>query len=143
VVTLARLRAKTENITIVENYSREAPLIHGSSEQLKQVFLNLFTNATDAMPNGGKIEVETTVQDNHIIVTVADTGVGIPSHLVPKIFDPLFTTKENGSGLGLTVSLSIVRDHGGTINIESVENHGRKFTVTLPRLEQSRGKHNA
>lgn len=135
VVTLARLRAKTENITITEDYSKKAPLVRGSAEQLKQVFLNLFTNATDAMPHGGKIKVETAVNNEHIMVTVADTGVGIPSQTINKIFDPLFTTKEHGSGLGLTVSLSIVQDHGGTINVESVEKKGTKFTVTLPQLE--------
>jgi len=135
VVTLARLRAKTENITIIENYSRQSPLVMGSAEQLRQVFLNLFTNAADAIPEGGKIEVETGLQNKHIVVTIADTGVGIPSQAVSKIFDPLFTTKSNGTGLGLTVSMSIIQDHGGTIAVDSVENQGTKFTITLPKLE--------
>jgi len=131
---LAEVRAKG-SIAIVENYSREVPLVQGSAEQLRQVFLNLFTNAADAMPDGGRIEVKTSVENRHIIVTVADTGVGIPSHIINKIFDPLFTTKDKGSGLGLTVSLSIIRDHGGTIEVDSEEGKGTEFTVTLPRLE--------
>ena len=135
VVSLAQLRAKSGNITIVENYSREALLIDGSAEQLRQVFLNLFSNATDAMPQGGKIEVDTAVNNKHAVVTIADTGMGIPIESIDKIFEPLFTTKDNGSGLGLTVSSSIVQDHGGTIDVDSVENHGTKFTVTLPRIE--------
>ena len=131
---LAEVRAKG-SIAIVENYSREVPLVQGSAEQLRQVFLNLFTNAADAMPDGGRIEVKTSVENRHIIVTVADTGVGIPSHIINKIFDPLFTTKDTGNGLGLTVSLSIIRDHGGTIKVDSEEGKGTEFTVTLPRLE--------
>jgi signal transduction histidine kinase len=132
---LAEVRAKARSISIIENYSREVPLVQGSAEQIRQVFLNLFTNAVDAMPDGGRIEVKTSVENKHVIVTVADTGVGIPSHIISKIFDPLFTTKDSGSGLGLTVSLSIIRDHGGTIKVDSEEGKGTEFTVTLPRLE--------
>jgi len=135
VVTLAQVRAKSGNIDIIEKYSRETPLIHGSAEQLRQVFLNLFTNAADAIPDKGKIEVETALQGNHVVITVADTGTGIPSDLLDKIFDPLFTTKGNGTGLGLTVSLSIVQEHGGTIDVESENNKGTKFIITLPKLE--------
>jgi len=135
VVNLARLRIRNGDITIIENYSRQSPLVLGSAEQLRQVFINLFTNATDAIPNEGKVDIETAIQNKHIAVTIADTGIGIPSHVIDKIFDPLFTTKENGTGLGLTVSLSIIQDHGGTIDIDSVENQGTKFTVTLPHLE--------
>ena len=132
---LAEVRAKARSISITENYSREVPLVQGSAEQIRQVFLNLFTNAVDAMPDGGRIEVKTSVENKHVIVTVADTGLGIPSHIINKIFDPLFTTKDSGSGLGLTVSLSIIRDHGGTIKVDSEEGKGTEFTVTLPRLE--------
>ena len=132
---LAEVRAKAKSISIIENYSREVPLVQGSAEQIRQVFLNLFTNAVDAMPDGGRIEVKTSVENKHVIVTVVDSGVGMPSHIINKIFDPLFTTKDNGSGLGLTVSLSIIRDHGGTIKVDSEEGKGTEFTVTLPRLE--------
>jgi len=136
VVTLAQLRAKTEGVTITENYSEEPLFVEGSAEQLRQVFLNLFGNATDAMPDGGTIEVKTTTQNKQVVITVADTGIGIPSTVIDKIFDPLVSTKSNGTGLGLTVSLSIIRDHGGTISADSVENEGTKFTVALPQVEQ-------
>ncbi len=136
VVTLAQLRAKAEGVTITENYSREPLFVEGSAEQLRQVFLNLFGNATDAMPDGGTIKVEATTQNKQVVITVADTGIGIPSTVIDKIFDPLVSTKSNGTGLGLTVSLSIIRDHGGTLNVDSVENKGTKFTVVLPRVEQ-------
>jgi len=136
VATLARLRVKTEAISFIEKYSEEPLFVHGSAEQLRQVFLNLFVNATDAMPDGGKIEVKSAGKDDHVIITVSDTGVGIPSHLLDKIFEPLFTTKSSGTGLGLTVSRSIIRDHGGTIDLESEENVGTTFTITLPRIKQ-------
>lgn len=134
VVTLARLRAKSENITITESYCSEPIFVDSSSEQLRQVFLNLFTNATDAMPDGGQIKVETSVCDEKVVISVADTGVGIPETLRQKIFEPLFSTKNNGSGLGLTVSSSIIREHGGEISVDSEEGRGSKFTITLPRI---------
>ncbi len=134
VVTLARLRAKSENITITESYCSEPIFVDSSSEQLRQVFLNLFTNATDAMPDGGQIKVETSVCDEKVVISVADTGVGIPKTLRQKIFEPLFSTKNNGSGLGLTVSSSIIREHGGEISVDSEEGRGSKFTITLPRI---------
>lgn len=134
VVTLARLRAKSENITITESYCSEPIFVDSSSEQLRQVFLNLFTNATDAMPDGGQIKVETSVCDEKVVISVADTGVGIPETLRQKIFEPLFSTKNNGSGLGLTVSSSIIREHGGEISVDSEEGKGTKFTITLPRI---------
>src|SRR3990170_4415372 len=128
VVTLARLRAKSENILVQENYSLEAPMVKANAEQLRQVFLNLFTNATDAMPQGGKIDVSTTIANKNVIFTVTDTGMCIPQNAIEKIFDPLYTTKINGTGLGLTVSRSIVEEHGGTIEVESEENKGTTFT---------------
>ncbi|MFC1988017.1 ATP-binding protein [Chloroflexota bacterium] len=138
VVTLVQLRAKTAAITVAENYSDYVIQVEGNSEQLRQVFLNLFNNAIDAMPQGGKIEVATTTRDNKdAIIAITDTGKGIPSNVIDKIFDPLVTTKSKGSGLGLTVSLSIIRDHGGTISVESEDNKGSKFTVALPKIEQS------
>lgn len=135
VVTLARLRAKSENVTITESYCSEPIFVDSSSEQLRQVFLNLFANATDAMPNGGQIKVETSVRDDAVVITTTDTGVGIPETLRQKIFEPLFTTKNNGSGLGLTVSSTIIHEHGGEISVDSEEGRGSKFTVTLPRIK--------
>ena len=134
VVTLARLRAKLENVMIQENYSSEPPLVQASAEQLTQVFLNLFTNATDAMPKGGTIDVASFVGEKNVIFTITDTGTGIPQDVKEKIFEPLYTTKANGTGLGLTVSKSIVEEHGGTIEVESEENKGTKFTIKLPRV---------
>jgi len=91
-------------------------------------------NATDAMPKGGTIDVATTIENEDVVVTISDTGTGIPKDIIEKIFDPLYTTKVNGTGLGLTVSKSIVEEHGGTIAVESEENKGSKFIIKLPRV---------
>ncbi len=138
VVTLARLRAKSADVTVEEDYSPEALFIEGSAEQLRQVFLNLFANATDAMPGGGTITVRTAARENEAVVSISDTGMGISRSDIERIFEPLFTTKSNGTGLGLTVSLSIVREHGGDLSIASEVNKGTTFTVTLPRVTEAK-----
>ncbi len=134
VVTLIRLRARTDNIAVSESYCAESLMTNGSAEQLKQVFLNLFTNAMDAMADGGRVDITTSIQNEHAVITIVDTGTGIPKEALDKIFDPLFTTKPNGTGLGLTVSQSIIHEHGGTIEVDSAEKIGTKFIVALPRL---------
>ena len=96
--------------------------------------MNLFTNAMDAMADGGRVDIATSVQNEHAVISIVDTGTGIPKEALDKIFDPLFTTKPNGTGLGLTVSQSIIHEHGGTIEVDSAEKIGTKFTVALPRL---------
>ncbi len=133
VVTLIRLRTKTEDIEIHEDYSMEAPLINASMEQLRQVLLNLFANASDAMPAGGRIDVSTRVEDDNVVFIISDTGLGMPKEVIDRIFDSLYTTKLNGTGLGLTVTRSIVEEHNGTIEVESEENQGTRFTIRLPR----------
>jgi len=134
VVTLIRLRAKADNVAVTESYCTESLVTNGSADQLKQVFLNLFTNSMDAMPNGGRLDITTSIQNEHAVITIVDTGAGIPKEALDKIFDPLFSTKPNGTGLGLTVSQSIIHEHGGTIDVDSAEKIGTKFTVALPRL---------
>jgi signal transduction histidine kinase len=102
--------------------------------QLQQVFLNLALNALDAMPQGGKLTIETKEDPRHIVVTVADTGCGIQPEIGRRIFEPFYTTKEpgQGTGLGLSVSYTIIEAHGGTIDFDSVVGQGTEFTVKLP-----------
>ena len=110
-------------------------------DQLRQVLINLIQNAADAMPNGGKLNISTQPVNGHLELTVSDTGEGIPKKLLPKIFDPFVTTKENGNGLGLAMVYSILRANHGTIRAEnrrstdgSVADRpcGAAFTVSLP-----------
>ncbi|MCL1792021.1 MAG: ATP-binding protein [Peptococcaceae bacterium] len=114
----------------------EAAFVKGSFEHLQQVLINLLTNARDAMPNGGMIEIETGADFNKGILTVdvRDNGIGISRIHVDRIFDPFFTVKEKGAGtgLGLSISYNIVREHGGSITVQSTEGEGTTFTITLP-----------
>jgi two-component system NtrC family sensor kinase len=113
-------------------------IISGIEHQLQQVFLNLFLNARDAMPRGGWLSVSTRFdEEGMVIVEVSDTGSGIPSEHLARIYDPFFTTKAigRGTGLGLSISYGIVRDHQGSIQCDSTIGQGTRFTLTLP-LEQ-------
>ncbi len=106
--------------------------ILGRADQLKQVFLNLIVNAMEAMPEGGQLTVRSAERDDYVLVTVRDTGVGIPEELVPRLFDPFFTTKADGTGLGLSVSYGIIEGHGGHIEVESEPGKFTEFKVWLP-----------
>jgi two-component system NtrC family sensor kinase len=118
----------------------DLPPILGASNQLRQVFLNLFINAVHAMPSGGRLTVKAAGRhDGRVCVEVADTGTGIPPDALPRIFDPFFTTKEpgEGTGLGLSVSYSIVKKHGGEIEVASEAGKGTVFHLCLPAAEQA------
>ncbi|MBI5474350.1 MAG: hypothetical protein HY961_18590 [Ignavibacteriae bacterium] len=110
------------------------PLVAGSRDKLKQVFLNLMINARDAMPQGGELSIIATRRNGCVQIQVADTGVGIPPEHLGKIFDAFFTTKKevSGVGLGLSVSYGIVQQHKGAITVSSVVGAGTTFTIELP-----------
>jgi two-component system NtrC family sensor kinase len=109
-------------------------LVAGIEHKLQQVFLNLFLNARDAMPKGGWLSVDTRIEDGHVIAQVSDTGSGIPSEHLSRIYDPFFTTKSigRGTGLGLSITYGIVREHEGTLTCQSAIGQGTRFTVSLP-----------
>lgn len=135
-IGLAQNQIKLSGIKIDLHAIEKLPRIHGDSQQLKQVFLNLLLNAVDASGKGGKIQVLVLPADepNFVAVKVIDFGTGVPPHVLGSIFDPFFTTKGKGkgTGLGLSVSQGIVAKHGGRIMVHSVEGKGSTFTVTLP-----------
>jgi signal transduction histidine kinase len=110
------------------------------------VFLNLFLNARDAMPRGGWLTIATRVDGDAAQVEIADTGSGIPSDQMSRIYDPFFTTKDlgKGTGLGLSITYGIVQEHGGTITCDSVVGQGTRFALTLPLASrQVRGRHSS
>ncbi len=137
IATLAQV-SLTENIETETKIDKSLPQISADSQLLRRVFFNLFTNAVQAMPNGGKLTVKaqakksTKENDKAIIIHVKDTGVGIPESVKPKIFRPLFTTKSKGQGFGLAVCQRVIEAHGGTITFKSQEGKGTQFTVELP-----------
>jgi signal transduction histidine kinase len=129
-------QAAVANIEVEVRIEEGIPSIYGERRSLQQVFLNLFVNAIQAMPNGGTLTVRAhkVPGTRDVAVVVSDTGVGIPSEYLSRIFDPFFTTKEvgRGTGLGLTVAYGIVEKHGGKIEVESQVGRGTTFTVVLP-----------
>ena len=118
----------------VEKELNEIPAIECYPQLLNQVFMNLIVNAAQAIENKGKIKITSNRYNNHIEISISDTGVGIPEENLTKIFDPFFTTKDvgKGTGLGLHVCYNIVTKHNGTINVESKVGKGTKFTINLP-----------
>jgi PAS domain S-box-containing protein len=134
-----------KGIRFVEAYHPRLPKVQVDRTQMHQVFLNLFLNAIQAMPNGGELKIETSPitsvasdgsRQNFIKVVISDTGRGIPPPIVNRIFDPFFTTKSKGIGLGLSITYQIIKKHGGTIKVESKWESGTSFIINLPeRLE--------
>ena len=102
------------------------------SDILKRILGNLVTNAVQAMPEGGKLSIQAYKEANDSIITVADTGVGIPEEAQEKLFTPLFTTKSKGQGFGLAVVKRMTESLGGTVTFESQEGKGTKFMIRLP-----------
>ena len=122
-----------QGIHLSEYYDPQLPRIKVDKSQMYQVFLNLFLNALQAMPKNGELRIEVKpVIPGFIQITVADTGKGIPSHIVDKIFDPFFTTRPKGIGLGLSITYQIIKKHGGTIRVESKLEKGTSFEINLP-----------
>jgi len=101
---------------------------------MRQVILNLFKNAKEAMPRGGTLTVRTEKVDTKVLIRIQDTGTGIPEEIRNKIFEAFFTTKQKvkGVGLGLSVCYGIIKDHGGEIRVDSKEGKGTTFTISLP-----------
>ncbi len=106
--------------------------IQADPDRLSQVLLNLYINAIQAMPQGGKLSVDLLPGSRNVRIKVKDTGLGIPRDHLPRIFDPYFTDKAQGTGLGLSVSKNIVETHGGVIQVESRRGQGTCFTISLP-----------
>lgn len=105
-------------------------------EQMEQVFINLFTNAVEAMPGGGNLSVKARTTGDVVTILVSDSGKGVPKDSLDKVFEPFFTTKDKGTGLGLAIVFNIIRKHYGEISVTSGEEKGTTFTITLPRMEE-------
>ena len=130
---------KTSQIRVVKQLSDGLPPVRGSANKLQQVFLNLFLNARDAMPAGGMLEVRTTAHNGSVEIEVVDTGNGIPREHIHKIFDPFFTTKATGrgTGLGLSVTYGIIKEHAGRIDVRSTPGRGTSFHVEFPAVRKA------
>ena len=133
-LTLVQHPFKTAQVKVIKNYTQELPTVLGSITRLQQVFLNLFMNARDAMPSGGMLEVRTGAHNGSVEIEVTDTGAGIPPEHLHRIFDPFFTTKASGrgTGLGLSVSYGIIKEHAGKVDVRSTPGKGTSFRLEFP-----------
>ncbi|HVP13439.1 MAG TPA: [Fe-Fe] hydrogenase large subunit C-terminal domain-containing protein [Phycisphaerae bacterium] len=133
---LLRNQKAFAKITIEKHLKEELPHVAGDTNQIQQVLLNLSLNACEAMPNGGRLTISTLDDGGHVLIRVADTGLGIGRENLNKIFEPFFSTKPigTGTGLGLSVSYGIIQQHGGTLTVETKEGEGTTFTIVLPTL---------
>jgi two-component system NtrC family sensor kinase len=131
VVDLNRKFFEKEGMTITTDVAGPL-LLYGNKDQLEQVFMNLTLNAQAAMKRGGKLQIRVWSENKSIVTQFADDGCGIPPDQLNKIFDPFFSTKPNGTGLGLFVSYGIIESHHGTIEVESKLNRGTVFTISFP-----------
>jgi len=132
--TLALAKHQLKTVTVEKDLG-DIPFVHCSPSQINQVFLNLITNAAQALKRGrGVIKIRTRPQGDGVAVDIEDDGIGIPAEVLPKIFDPFFSTKDigKGTGLGLSISYKIIQQHGGRIDVETTVGKGSRFTVYLP-----------
>jgi len=139
VVTLTRPKIDRSAISLIEKIPDSLPVITGAHDALKQVFLNIMLNAIQAMDgSSGMLTVEASAANGNVMVTIKDTGIGIPEENLNKIYDPFFTTKKNGTGMGLALTHNIVSDHAGKINIDSQSEKGTSVSVEF--ATESSGK---
>ncbi|TLM80352.1 MAG: PAS domain-containing protein [Actinobacteria bacterium] len=132
VALFTRRFADRGGVTIVEEYPGDLPDVLADADQLKQVFVNLVTNAVQVMDDGGTVRLTAAAADGFVRVRVADDGPGIPSEELSRVFDPFFTRREDGTGLGLSIVHRIVEEHRGHIEVTSRPGEGTVFTVVLP-----------
>lgn len=124
-----------DNIQVKVNIDEAQPRVNVDPELMQRVFTNLITNAVQAMPKGGNLTVKAEKNEDNIIISFTDTGVGIPEDVKPKLFTPLFTTKSRGQGFGLAVCKRIVEAHNGIIIFESRVGEGTTFTIRIPSVK--------
>jgi len=114
----------------------DLPLLELDREQMKQAFYNIIKNSFEAMKRRGILRIRTDRDDTHVLVSFSDTGGGISAENLSRIFEPYFTTKATGTGLGLLIVRRIVREHGGELSIESSEGEGITLTMRLPYIDR-------
>jgi signal transduction histidine kinase len=142
VLSLLEHQFRSGRIQVRKELAPNGVFIKGVEYKLQQVFLNLLLNARDAMPRGGWLTLTTRLDARGAVVEVADTGGGIPSEHLARIYDPFFTTKADGrgTGLGLSVTYGIVQEHGGTLSCDSALGQGTRFILTLPPIATAAGE---
>jgi len=134
ILLLHEKQLREHSIRIISSFAEGLGIVYASKNQLRQVFLNMISNARDAMPEGGTLTVTTRAEGDNVRIEITDTGAGIREENLSKIFDSFFTTKDNikDVGLGLSVCYGFIKDHGGDIKVKSEWGAGTTFTIILP-----------
>jgi signal transduction histidine kinase len=135
VLDFLQAEIQDRDILVEKRLVGNPPLLQLDREQIKQAFYNICRNAFQAMKAGGILRIETSVDPTHVSVVFADTGGGIAPENITRIFEPYFTTKPDGNGLGLLIVRRIVRAHGGEVVLESSPGRGLTLTIKLPRAD--------
>jgi signal transduction histidine kinase len=140
VLSLLEHQFELHRIKVRRELHAEPVTVFGIEHKLQQVFLNLFLNAKDAMPKGGWLSIATRQERGRVVAEVSDTGSGIPSEYLGRIYDPFFTTKAigQGTGLGLSITYGIVREHEGAIDCDSDLGQGTRFILSFPAVPVER-----
>jgi len=128
-----KTKLASQHINVHKRFYRGLSIINVDNEQINRVFSNVMLNALEAMSGGGRMHITTGIEGQFFVVKVQDTGKGIQEEDIIRIFDPFFSTKSSGIGLGLSMTYGIVVSHGGTIGVESEWKRGTVFTISLPR----------
>ena len=123
------------DIVVEQELRSDLPLLQLDRDQMKQAFYNVIKNSVEAMKRHGVLRIRTDLDDTHIVISFADTGGGMSAENLSRVFEPYFTTKPSGSGLGLLIVRRIVREHGGELSIESSQGKGLTLTIRLPYIE--------
>ena len=131
-VSLIRMDAESVGVRVKIRMEDDLPLVLADQDKLNQVFLNLFLNSIQAMEHGGLLDIRVATQGRNVLFTVKDTGCGVNKKDLPRVFDPYFTTKPEGTGLGLAMSVKIIEEHGGNMTFESEPDVGTMVVVSLP-----------
>ncbi|MGG4341192.1 ATP-binding protein [Paenibacillus lautus] len=134
IITLMKVQAALKNIEIIPHYPMVPVFVQGEVNQLKQVFINLLKNAMEAMNQGGTITLDILHNAQEVQIIVQDEGVGMTQEQIQSLGQPFVTTKDTGTGLGMMITKNIIHNHGGTMNVESIPDHGTTFTIHLPAL---------
>lgn len=138
VLSLSAKQLQHAGVQVNIDWEPGVPRISGASNQLQQVFLNLILNAMEAMPQGGQLQIRGELSDDGhwVAIAFADSGIGIPPDALDKILEPFYTTKADGTGLGLYICHNIISSHNGRIAVESIVGKGSTFTILLPVQEK-------
>jgi len=124
------------DIVVEQELRADLPLLQLDREQMKQAFYNVIKNSLEAMRRHGTLRIRTDLDDTYVIVSFVDTGGGMSAENLSRVFEPYFTTKPSGTGLGLLIVRRIVREHGGELSIESSQGKGLTLTIRLPYIEK-------